>query len=356
MDSGLNYCSVLVADENASSRTILVSALNEIGFGYVRSVSNGAMAMMHLTQSVGSPMNSSTPPVDLIVSEWDMDPVGGLMLAKWVRNSVHSPNRLMPMAIISGNLDAEKVEQARQAGINSVMAKPFTMDKLKAHLLALLKSNPVFVKNSTYFGPDRRRRKGDVVLSEHRLMRDITNEDLGQGTHPDLGGFTLPNYMKQIMAGHARESIDRSALSWASTLLKDYNQDYADWIADDVKAMRNALKIIIDGGEHRGRALSVLHTHSLRMVREGDAMNYPLISALARTLKAAFEGTEGNRGQVLEVAETSVQGLEAVIKEHVSGRSGAVAYALEASLYSMERKLRSINPGHISYSASLMTG
>lgn len=356
MEYALNNCSVLVADENASSRTILTSALNEIGFGYVRSASNGAMAMMHLTQSIDTPLNSSTPPVDLIISEWDMDPVGGLMLAQWLRNNIHSPNRLMPMAIISGNLDAEKVEQARAAGVNSVMAKPFTLDKLKAHLEGLLKSNPVFVKNSTYFGPNRRRRHGDVVLSERRLMRDITNEDLGQGTRPDLGGFTLPNYMKQIMAGTPRENIDRTALKWANTLLKDYNQDYADWIAADVKAMRKAMGIIVKGGENRGRALSVLHNHSLRMIREGEAMNYPLIAALARTLKAAFEGTEGTRNQVLEVAETSIQGLEAVVKEHISGHGGTVAYALEASLHDMERKLRGINPSHTSYTASLMTG
>ena len=354
MENGLNHCSVLVVDDNASSRTIITSALNEVGFGYVRSVSNGAMAMSHLMESVGSPMNGSTPPVDLVLSEWDMGPVGGLMLARWLRMSKQSPNRFMRMAFVSGNLDAERVELSRLAGVNSAMSKPFTINKIKKHLMDLMTGNPVFVKSPSYFGPTRRRRDSDISLFERRHMRDITNEDLGQGTHPHLGGFNLPNYMSHIMGGTPRNNIDYTALDWAHTLMGKWSQDYADWIKGDVEQMRKALGIIVRGENHRARALALLHTVSTRMMREGQAMNYPLVSAFARTLKAAFESPQGARSQVFEIAETSILGLEAVISTHASGRGGDVSQELETSLMRMEQKLGHINPGHTSHYAGLV--
>lgn len=354
MENGLNYCSALVVDDNASSRTILTSALNEIGFGHVRSVSNGAMAMSHLMESIGSPMNGSAPPVDLVLSEWDMDPVGGLLLARWLRMSRQSPNRFMRMAFVSGNLDAEKVELSRLAGVNSAMSKPFTINKLKAHLTNLITGNPVFVKSPSYFGPNRRRRDDDISLYERRLMRDITNEDLGQGTHPHLGGFNLPNYMTHIMGGTPREQIDYTALNWAHTLMSKWPQDYANWVEGDVKQMRNALGIIVRAENHRTRALALIRSISTRIMREGEAMNYPLISAFARTLKAAFESPQGARSQIFEIAETSIQGLEAVISTHASGRGGDVSQELETSLMRMEQKLGRINPGHVNHYAGIV--
>ena len=354
MENGLNYCSVLVVDGNASSRTILTSALNEIGFGYVRSVSNAAMAMSHLMESVGAPMSGSTPPVDLVLSEWEMDPVGGLILARWLRMSKQSPNRFMRMAFVSGNLDAEKVELSRLAGVNGAMSKPFTTGKLKTHLMGLMTGNPVFVKSPSYFGPNRRRRDDDISLYDRRHMRDITNEDLGQGTHPHLGGFNLPNYMARIMEGTPRGHIDYTALNWAHTLMSKWSQDYANWIKGDVEQMRKALGIIVRGESHRARALAFLHTVSTRMIREGEAMNYPLVSAFARTLRAAFESPQGVRSQVFEIAETSILGLEAVISTHASGRGGDVSQELETSLMQMEQKLGHINPGHASHYAGLV--
>lgn len=83
-------------------------------------------------------------------------------------------------------------------------------------------------------------------------------------------------------------------------------------------------------------------------------MNYPLVSAFARTLKAAFEGTQGSSRQVLEVAETSIQGLEAVVSAHAAGRGGEITHALEVSLLQMEKKLGQINPGRTSHYAGII--
>lgn len=351
MENGFIHCSVLVVDDKASARTTLSSALNELGFGYVRSVSNGAMAMEHLKQTVGAPMNGSTPPVDLVLSEWDMDPVGGFILARWLRMSRQSPNRFMRMAFISGNLDAEKVELSRLAGVNSAMAKPFTINKLKAHLANLITGNPVYVKSPSYFGPTRRRRDSGFILSERRFMRDITNEDLGQGAHPELGGFNLPNYMKQIMDGTPRENIDFTALDWAHTLMHRWSEDYASWIKLDIERIRNAYSIISRDEDHKARAQSLIHNITVRLIREGDAMDYPLISAFSRTLKLAFESTNGTAEQIFEIAETSIQGLEAVVTSHASGHGGGVSRALEASLQKMERKLSDIAPGQVGHNA-----
>ena len=83
------------------------------------------------------------------------------------------------MAFVSGNLDAEKVEMSRLAGVNSAMTKPFTMGNLKTHMLGLMTDNPVFVKSPSYFGPDRRRSQTEYKGEERRNIASIPVEKEG---------------------------------------------------------------------------------------------------------------------------------------------------------------------------------
>ena len=200
-DQGLRHCSVLVADDSASSRMLLATTLHDIGVGVVNTVPNGVAAMEHLRHSATSSMTGQTPPVDLLITEWDMEPVGGMMLINWLRRHMDSPDRFTRTMIMSGELDAEKVERARNAGVNAVFAKPFSINSLRKHITTVMFNNPPFFKSDAYFGPDRRRHAPEIVLEERRRVQKPYSEVLGSGQDPNVGCFDLPHYMSEVALG-----------------------------------------------------------------------------------------------------------------------------------------------------------
>ncbi|MBF0247543.1 MAG: response regulator [Alphaproteobacteria bacterium] len=341
--SGLKYCSVLVVDDSASSRTLLATTMQDIGVGRVTTVPNGIAAIEHMKRtSPASSMDGAYPPVDLMICEWDMEPVGGLMLANWVRRSADSPDRFTRCAIMSGSLDMEKIARARGAGVNTFLAKPFTIQSLKKGLLGVVMDNPPFYKSNTYFGPDRRRQNAEVP--EERRHLDLSTKLFGEGDDPSVGCIKVPPYLAAIMTGRPRERLDFSFSNDIHTQLRGFREDYADWVRDDVRSLRETFAQANQDADHRISCLNRIKTLATRLKREGEALGYPLISAFAHTLNNAVKADERMWDSTSEIFDTAIKGLEAVARERIGGDGGPLGKALNASLIEMDEKLIRLTP------------
>ena len=346
-EKGLKYCSVLVADENPSSRALLVSTLQDIGVGVVSSVANGAAAIEHLRHSNHSVLNSNTPPVDLLITEWEMEPVGGMMLLNWVRHHADSPDRFLRTMIMSGDLDSEKVERARGSGANAVFAKPFSINSLRKHVLNVMGANPAFFKSKIYFGPDRRRHATEVVLEERRRIKKPYIEQLGKGADPNVGCFDLPHYLAEVALGRMRDQIDTQEKFQAHHLLAPHSQTYAEWVLGDVEVLRLAYRLSDQNAEMRGRNISLMTNLVNRLELEGTLMGYPLISAFARTLARAIKVDIRNWAQTREIFDAAINGLDIVVRQNIRGDGGALGQELSVQLRKLDKKLMAplpINP------------
>lgn len=340
----LKNCSVLVVDDSAPSRTLVATSLHGIGIGTVNTVPHGAAAIQYLERSALSSMNGPTPPVDLVISEWDMQPVGGMMLMQWLRRSLDTPDRFMRTVIMSGSLDMEKVEQARNAGVNAVFTKPFTINSLKKHLLSVVEGNPPFFKTPDFFGPDRRRRNMDAVLSERRVIAQPHRERLGAGQDVEVGCFDLPNTLAQILDGAPRVSMDYSARNAAHEQLSAYCEDYTDWVRRDIAMLRRAFRTADGNAELRRRNFAIMHSIVQRLVREAEYMGYPLISALAFTLKNALKTDVRLWRDTAEIFDAAIKGLETVVRDRISGHGGVLGGALNESLAHMDKRILRLTP------------
>lgn len=346
-EKGLKYCSVLVADENPSSRALLVSTLQDVGVGVVSSVANGAAAIEHLRHSNHTVLNSNTPPVDLLITEWDMEPVGGMMLLNWVRYHAESPDRFLRTMIMSGDLDSEKVERARGAGANAVFAKPFSINSLRKHVLNVMGANPAFFKSNAYFGPDRRRHATEVVLEERRAIKKPYIETLGKGADPNVGCFDLPHYLAEVAHGRMRDQIDVQEKFQAHHLLAPHSQTYAQWVLGDVEVLRLAFRLSDQNEDMRGRNISLMTNLVNRLELEGTLMGYPLISAFARTLARAIKVDIRMWAQTREIFDAAINGLDIVVRQDIRGDGGALGQELSVQLRKLDKKLMAplpINP------------
>jgi len=340
----LKHASVLVVDDRAPARKLVANTLQTIGVGIVNAVPHGAAAIEYLEHSVLGSMHGSTPPVDLIISEWDMEPVNGAMLVNWVRRSAKSPDRFTRIVIMSGALDVEQVEAARALGVNAIFAKPFTVNSLSKHVLSLLADNPPFFKTQGYFGPDRRRRSADAILDERRILAHPHHEVLGRGANIHVGCFDLPHYMMRILAGEDRFRVDLCQRHAAHQTLLPLSEDYTDWIKGDVDVLRLALRIAHKMPDLRARHMAVMHGIAQRLAQEANYFDYPLAAAFSHTLKTVLEADQRLWRGTVGICNTAIHGLEAVLRGKVSGQGGGVGLALRDSLTEMDGKISTLKP------------
>jgi DNA-binding response OmpR family regulator len=64
--------------------------------------------------------------------------------------------------------EAERVFEARDAGMTEYLTKPVSGQRLYQRISAIVKSNRDFIRASEYFGPDRRRRDKDHEGEDRR--------------------------------------------------------------------------------------------------------------------------------------------------------------------------------------------
>ena len=75
-----------------------------------------------------------------------------------LRNDDNSPNPYIPIIMLTGHGDRERVCEARDAGVNMFMAKPVSAKALYERLVWMINHPLPFTRTSDYFGPDRRRK------------------------------------------------------------------------------------------------------------------------------------------------------------------------------------------------------
>jgi len=97
--------------------------------------------------------------IDVVVSEWNLKPRSGIELLDFIRNDGMSPDRMLPVIILTANSEMEFVMESRDKGVTEFLAKPFTADGLYRRLVSVIARPRDFVSVKGYFGPDRRRQQ-----------------------------------------------------------------------------------------------------------------------------------------------------------------------------------------------------
>ncbi len=117
---------ILLVEDSAVTRKMEARLLrSNLGFDNVEEVVDGEAALEIL---------QGDAPVDLIISDWNMNAVSGLDLLKWVRADARRAKT--PFIMATGQGEKSQVAVAFEAGVNAVVSKPFSPDDLMAKIEA----------------------------------------------------------------------------------------------------------------------------------------------------------------------------------------------------------------------------
>lgn len=140
--------SMLVVEDTQPMQKLLVSVLEALGIKNVQTAINGQDAFRSFCRSNH----------DIILTDWQMDPIDGIELTRMIRNHQLSPNKLVPIVLITGYSAWPRVEEARDAGVTEFLVKPFTAHDLARRIAHVINKPRDFIESQDFFGPDRRRR------------------------------------------------------------------------------------------------------------------------------------------------------------------------------------------------------
>ncbi len=117
---------ILVVDDYKTMLRIIRNLLSQLGFNAVDEAYNGSLAISQLKEKK----------YDLIISDWNMEPMSGLELLKAVR--ADESLKHIPFIMVTAESKTDNVIAAKEAGVSNYIIKPFNLDTLRAKLTNVL--------------------------------------------------------------------------------------------------------------------------------------------------------------------------------------------------------------------------
>lgn len=112
---------ILVLDDMMTMRKIVIKNLKDLGFTDIQDAADGNLGWEIL--------NQSSPPIQLIISDWNMPNCTGLELLKKVRADERMKS--VPFVLLTAEAETHQVMEAVKAGVSNYILKPFTPEHIK---------------------------------------------------------------------------------------------------------------------------------------------------------------------------------------------------------------------------------
>lgn len=117
----------LVVDDHKTMVKIICGILEDLGFRNVDTAESGESAIAKIRNKK----------YDLVLSDWNMEPMDGLQLLKAVRAANEQPYQKVPFILITAESKAENIVAASKAGVDNYVVKPFSKEVLNKKLTSV---------------------------------------------------------------------------------------------------------------------------------------------------------------------------------------------------------------------------
>jgi len=114
---------ILVVDDYYTMTQLVRNLLKTLGFHKIDEARDGKSALEKMAEVK----------YDLVISDWNMKPMTGIEFLKTLRASGNK----VPFILVTAENSPVNVEEAKQAGVNGYITKPFNAITLKARLVGV---------------------------------------------------------------------------------------------------------------------------------------------------------------------------------------------------------------------------
>ena len=137
---------ILIVDDQKMIQRLVHAILTTFGFRSITVGNSGRQGIEILKRRS----------FDLIITDWRMGDLDGIDILRFVRNSPQSLSPNTPIIFLTGNTEYRDIAEARDAGVNEYLSKPFSAEELIGRIRSVIERPRSFIISPTYRGPDRR--------------------------------------------------------------------------------------------------------------------------------------------------------------------------------------------------------
>jgi two-component system chemotaxis response regulator CheY len=120
-----HYSDILIVDDSGAVRSVVRRLLTQLGFKNIDEAPDGTIAMEKISEKH----------FDLVISDWNMEPMNGQELLEQVRANKKCEKLRFIMMTADSTID--KIVNAKHAGVSCFINKPFRADGLQAKILQI---------------------------------------------------------------------------------------------------------------------------------------------------------------------------------------------------------------------------
>lgn len=164
----LESVSALILDDNAHMRGLVRVILASFGMRRIEEASD-------TSQAVGIVAGGD---IDIAFVDFKLSGLDGLDFCKRIRLDPHSPNRYLPIVMITAYSERKRVIDAINAGVDEFLVKPIRAVDVANRVNSIIERRRPFVAAQGYFGPDRRRRDDPRHNGPWRRANDPSTIDI----------------------------------------------------------------------------------------------------------------------------------------------------------------------------------
>jgi CheY-like chemotaxis protein len=167
----LKNVSVLIIDDYAPMRKLVMSLLRELGIMRLSQAPSGEAAL--------KVMKEFEP--DIILADAIMEPMDGLEFTRKIREGEAGINPFVPIIMISGQAETRHILKARDAGVTEFLAKPISARAIYTRLCTVINNPRPFIRTPQFFGPDRRRIEAPFEGDDRRSKPHVYSKGDSKG-------------------------------------------------------------------------------------------------------------------------------------------------------------------------------
>lgn len=138
---------VLVIDDDYYMRKVIRSLLLAVGIKDVHEVSNGVDGLEAIP---------SVAP-DIVILDWEMPNMTGGEFMRFVRSPKTFSLPDVPVIMLTGHVERERVVEAMRLGVNEFLCKPVSAKSLQQRIMSIRGNPRKMVRIGDYYGPEPRK-------------------------------------------------------------------------------------------------------------------------------------------------------------------------------------------------------
>ena len=158
----------LVADHDAYMRRLMRDILRSLYIFDMDEATDGGQALAMMAENK----------FDLILMDVHLPVLGGGELVTKIRHCKENLAPTLPILAYSATITPQMLRDLRDAGVNEILAKPFSAGILAKRLRMALESGRPWVDTPTYVGPCRRHKRTSPYIGPLRRSSDQVQDTM----------------------------------------------------------------------------------------------------------------------------------------------------------------------------------